>query len=85
MREKYETKMLLNNCIDVHCTGTATSACKAQNGSRWRQKEFGINPEKAKGDFPKEAGDDACSSNPTRRRPGNLPSLEVETDLCYEL
>ena len=42
-------------------------------------------PGKDKGDFPKEAGDDASSSNPTRRRPGKLPSLEVETDLFYEL
>ena len=49
------------------------------------KKEFGIDPEEAKENFPEGPEDSTSSSNPTRRRPGNLPSLEIETDLCYEL
>ena len=49
------------------------------------QKEFGIDPEEAKENFPDGPGDSTTGSKPTRHRPGNLPSLGIETDLCYEL
>ena len=49
------------------------------------KKEFGIDPEEAKENFPEGPEDSTSRSNPTRRRPGNLPSLGIETDLCYEL
>ena len=61
-------------------------ACKAQ---KWKsvmpKKEFGIDPEEAKENFPEEPEDSTSSSNPTRHRPGNLPSLGIETDPYYEL
>ena len=49
------------------------------------KKEFGIDPEEAKENFPEGPEDSTPSSNPTRRRPENLSSLGIETDLCYEL
>ena len=49
------------------------------------QKEFGINPEEAKENFPERPEDSTSGSRPTRHRPGNLLSLGIETDLCYEL
>ena len=44
------------------------------------KKEFGIDPEEAKENFPEESEDGTLSSIPTRRRPGNLLSLGIETD-----
>ena len=62
------------------CQMRGGDACKPK---KWKsvvpKKEFGIDPEEAKENFPEES-EDNTSSIPTRHRPGNLLSLGIETD-----